>query len=288
MAAFQARLAEADDFPASIHVLNEDELKARYDMALEKENPVIKHALKLDPGKFVNMNIGGTEVVMAVVPLKDCIRFPGIKDGTLFQKNVRQSLGLNNRVNKGIKSTIFKNSQDFFFYHNGVTAICNKMKLLKDGTFEVRGLSIVNGCQSLNTILSCSEKVKTLDDAYVMFRFYEIPQRDRSDKISISTNFQSAVKPRDLRSNDRRVLTLKKLYEQKYPRGYLITKRGEEAPADRDKKYVVDLSDLGKHMISWHSQRPNIAYSETKIFDKYFEQLFKRDYKPEKIYALSQ
>ncbi len=288
LAAFQARLAEADDFPASIHVLNEDELKARYDMALEKENPVIKHSLKFEPGKFVNMNIGGTEVVMAVVPLKDCIRFPGIKDGTLFQKNVRQSLGLNNRVNKGIKSTIFKNSQDFFFYHNGVTAICNKMKLLKDGTFEVRGLSIVNGCQSLNTILSCSEKVKTLDDAYVMFRFYEIPQRDRSDKISISTNFQSAVKPRDLRSNDRRVLTLKKLYEQKYPRGYLITKRGEEAPADRDKKYVVDLSDLGKHMISWHSQRPNIAYSETKIFDKYFEQLFKRDYKPEKIYALSQ
>jgi len=288
LATFQARLAESDDIPASIHVLNEDELKARYDMALEKENPVIKHVLKLDPGKFVNMNIGGTEVVMAVVPLKDCIRFPGIKDGTLFQKNVRQSLGLNNRVNKGIKSTIFKNSHDFFFYHNGITAICNKMKLLKDGTFEVKGLSIVNGCQSLNTILSCSEKVKTLDDAYVMFRFYEIPQRDRSDKISISTNFQSAVKPRDLRSNDRRVLTLKKLFEQKYPRGYLITKRGEEAPADRDKKYVVDLSDLGKHMISWHSQRPNIAYSETKIFDKYFEQLFKRDYKPEKIYALSQ
>lgn len=288
LAIFQARLAESDDFPASIHVLNEDELKARYDIALEKENPVIKHSLKFEPGKFVNMSIGGTEVVMAVVPLKDCIRFPGIKDGTLFQKNVRQSLGLNNRVNKGIKSTIFKNSQDFFFYHNGVTAICNKMKLLEDGTFEVRGLSVVNGCQSLNTILSCSEKVKTLDDAYVMFRFYEIPQRDRSDKISISTNFQSAVKPRDLRSNDRRVLTLKKLYEQKYPRGYLITKRGEEAPADRDKRYVVDLSDLGKHMISWHSQRPNIAYSETKIFDKYFEQLFKRDYKPEKIYALSQ
>jgi len=40
-------------------------------------------------------------------------------------------------------------------------------------------------------------------------------------------------------------------------------------------------------MISWHSQRPNIAYSETKIFDKYFEQLFKRDYKADNIYALS-
>lgn len=287
LATFQLNLAEADDFPASIHVLNEDELKTRYEMALEKEHPVIKHSFQLEEGKYIKMNIGGTEVVMAALPLRDCIKFPGIKDGTLFQKNVRQSLGLNNRVNKGIKSTIFKKGQEFFFYHNGITAICSKMKLSDDGKFEASGLSVVNGCQSLNTILSCSEKVKTLDDVYIMFRFYEIPQRDRSDKISISTNSQSAVKPRDLRSNDRRVLTLKKLYEQKYPRGYLVTKRGEEPPADRDKNFVVDLSDLGKHMISWHSQRPNIAYSETKIFDKYFEQLFKRDYKPEKIYALS-
>lgn len=287
LATFQANLAEADDFPASIHVLNEDELKVRYDMVLEKENPVIKHSLELETGKYIKMGIGDTEVIMAAVPLRDCIQFPGIKDGTLFQKNVRQSLGLNNRVNKGIRSTIFRNSQDFFFCHNGITAICSKIKITEDGKFEARGLSVVNGCQSLNTILLCSEKVKTLDNAYVMFRFYEIPQRERSDKISISTNLQSTVKPRDLRSNDRRVLTLKKLYEQKYPRGYLITKRGEEAPADRDKTFVVDLSDLGKHMISWHSQRPNIAYSETKIFDKYFGQLFKRDYKPDKIYALS-
>lgn len=41
-------------------------------------------------------------------------------------------------------------------------------------------------------------------------------------------------------------------------------------------------------MISWHSQRPNIAYSENKIFDKYFEQLFKREYKPEDAQALNQ
>lgn len=160
------------------------------------------------------------------------------------------------------------------------------MSLADDGTFKVKGLSVVNGCQSLNTILSCSEKVKTLDNAFVMFRFYEIPHRDRADRISVSTNSQSPVKPRDLRSNDKRVLGLKKLYE-KYPQGYLITKRGEHAPADKDKSLVVDLVDLGKYLITWHSQRPNIAYSETRLFDKYFEQLFKRDYKPENVHALA-
>ena len=149
------------------------------------------------------------------------------------------------------------------------------------------GLSVVNGCQSLTTILSCSEKVKQLEESFVMFRFYEIKTRDRADHISVNTNSQSAVKPRDLRSNDKRVLGLKKLFEQKYSTGYLITKRGEEAPALKDKKYVLDMSDLGKYMISWHSQRPNIAYSETKIFDKYFDQLFKRDYKAENAQSLN-
>jgi hypothetical protein len=103
----------------------------------------------------------------------------------------------------------------------------------KDSKLHLHGVSVLNCCQSLNTILSCSERVKTLTDTSLLFRFYEIPQRDRADKISINTNSQSAVKPRDLRSNDRRVLNLKKAYEQKYPKGYFVSKRGETAPADR-------------------------------------------------------
>lgn len=287
LATFQRQLAESDDLSASIQFIDTEELKRRYDLALERENPSLQHKLKLQSGKYLRMNLDGTQVVIAAIPLKDCIKFPGIKDGTLFQKNVRQSLGLNNRVNKGIKNTVYKNSNDFFFFHNGITAICNRLNIDIDEELDLRGLSIVNGCQSLTTILSCSEKVKELDNSFIMFRFYEIPQRDRADKISISTNSQSAVKPRDLRSNDKKVLNLKKLFGQKYPSGYLITKRGEEPPADKDKKFVLDISDLGKYLISWHSQRPNIAYSETKIFDKYFEQLFKRDYDPENAQALN-
>ena len=150
------------------------------------------------------------------------------------------------------------------------------------------GLSIVNGCQSLNTILSCSETVKKVDDAFILFRFYEIPQRDRADKISINTNSQSAVKARDLRSNDKRVLAIKKAYELKYPTGYFVTKRGESAPADRNKDHVVELSDFAKNLVAWQTLRPNLSYGETKIFDKYFDTLFKnKDYPPENVFALN-
>jgi len=290
LASFQKQLVELSentDFNSSIFVIDKDELRRRYDLALEKDNPLINHTINLNGTEKFQFEVAGNKVLIAALPLKECIKLPGIKDGTLFQKNVRQSLGLSNRVNKGIKSTIYSDiHKDFFFYHNGITAICNKMHF-DNTSLSLNGLSVVNGCQSLTTILSCSERVKNIDDTYVLFRFYEIPLRDKADKISVNTNSQSAVKPRDLRSNDKRVLNIKRLFEQKFPNGYFITKRGENAPASKDKDFVLDLVNLGKYLITWHSQRPNIAYSETKIFDKYFEQLFKKDYSPEKAQALN-
>jgi hypothetical protein len=289
LATFQqslVELSENESFNASIFVIDADELKNRYELALEKDNPTINHKIDLTNCPVLEANISGNKAVIAAIPLKECIRFPGIKDGTLFKKNVRQSLGLSNRVNKGIKSTIYSDQhKEFFFYHNGITAICNNIKL-ENSKLILNGFNVVNGCQSLTTMLSCSEQVKKIDETYVLFRFYEIPQRERADKISINTNSQSAVKPRDLRSNDKKVLNMKRAYELKYANGYFITKRGEQPPASKDKKHVVDLVNLGKYLISWHSQRPNIAYSETKIFDKYYDQLFKKDYPSENILAL--
>jgi hypothetical protein len=283
-----AKLSEGEVFNATIHVIDDDELRRRYDYAIESDNPSISYKLNLSDSKYMYHEIAGTPVLVAALPLKECIKLPGIKDGTLFQKNVRQSLGSSNAVNKGIRSTIIGSERsDFFFFHNGVTALCNKMALDGD-TLSLWGLSVVNGCQSLNTILACSETVKKADDAFILFRFYEIPQRLRADKISISTNSQSAVKARDLRSNDKRVLSIKKAYELKYPSGYFITKRGETAPASKDASSVIDLSEFAKTLIAWHSQRPNFSYGETKIFDKYFETLFKnKDYLPENIFALN-
>ena len=110
---------------------------------------------------------------------------------------------------------------------------------------------------------------------------------EKADKITNSTNSQSAVKARDLRSNDKIVLSIKKNYEQMYPNGYLVTKRGENVDTTKyDSGHIIQLTDLGKELIAWHSQRPTLSYSETKIFDIYFTQLFKKDYPAEDVQAL--
>src|SRR5216683_6056084 len=119
-----AKLSEKEDFDATIHVIDDDELRRRYEYAIESDNPSINYTLELAGSKYMYHEIAGTPVLIAAVPLKECVKLPGIKDGTLFQKNVRQSLGSSNVVNKGIRSTILGDKRsDFFFFHNGVTAL---------------------------------------------------------------------------------------------------------------------------------------------------------------------
>ena len=272
-----------------LKVVSNHVLTALYDESLNHCRPYLDHVFNLEADKYKKLVIGGTNVVVVAMPLKECVNIEGIQEGTLFRKNVRQSLGMRNRVNKGIADTIRHDSKNLFFLHNGITAICSQMRIQGNQLF-VKDLNVVNGCQSLSTIYSCSEAAKAAVESYVLFRFYEIDDSLRADRISTSTNSQSAVKARDLRSNDKSVLQMKKMYEEKYPGGCFLTKRGEVAPAASDKEHHVDLSLLGKLLIAWHLQRPTISYSETKIFDKYFDTLFNREdvYSPEDVQALNE
>ena len=284
---FQKKLSDNETLSANLVVVDNETLRFKYNEALNRNRPYINHELNLEEGKYMELMIDGTKAVVAALPLKDCVKIPGIKDGSLFRKNVRQSLGSSNKVNKGIARTIKNNAGDFFFLHNGITAICSQMSV-HNRILSVKELNVVNGCQSLSTIFSCSELAKKADNAYILFRFYEISDAERADSISTSTNSQSAVKARDLRSNDKAVLAMKKAYEQFYPDGYFVTKRGEKVDSVKyNTAHVVNLTDLGKQLIAWHSQRPNLSYGETKIFDKYFDQLFRREYAPENIQALN-
>lgn len=287
MEAFQKELSDHEALSASLVVIDNEMLCFKYSEALNRNRPYINHEFLLENGKYMELTIDGTKAVIAALSLKDCVKIPGIKDGSLFRKNVRQSLGTSNKVNKGIARTIKNNAGDFFFLHNGITAICSQMSV-HDGILSVKELNVVNGCQSLSTIFSYSELAKRAEHSYILFRFYEISDAERADHISISTNSQSAVKARDLRSNDKAVLAMKKAYEQFYPDGYFVTKRGEKVDTVKyNTAHVVNLTDLGKQLIAWHSQRPNLSYGETKIFDKYFDQLFRREYAPEKVQALN-
>lgn len=273
----------------NIIIVDEKILERRYNDAFNLKIPCINYEFRLEEGKYIYTKINGTKIVTAILKLRDCIKIPGIQDGSLFRKNIRQSLGKTVKVNREIARTLRNYPGDFFLLHNGITAICSRIEFPSHNVMLAEDISVVNGCQSLTTIYNNSEAIRrAIEEGYIMFKFYEISSTERIDKITTSTNSQNTVKARDLRSNDEIVLKLKEEYERTYPEGQLITKRGEKPAHNKNKKYVTDLSLLSKLLISWHAQKPSATHAENTIFRTYFDSIFRSDYTPEKIYALNE
>lgn len=284
---FRQELSDNAELSASLVVVDSHVLEARYNDSIGLSSAGVTHSFTLEPGRYMDVNINGTRAVTAVIPLRDCVKIPGIQDGSLFRKNVRQALSKTTKVNKDIAQSLRENPGEFFFLHNGITAICSSLKIEGD-TLYTEGLNVVNGCQSLTAIYSAGESLKKSGEGYIIFRFYEISDTARADVISTSTNSQNTVKPRDLRSNDKHILAMKKSFEQLYPDGLLITKRGEKAGPGKNPLHVTELATLGKMLISWHLQRPMLTHEESKIFSDNFKLLFHRQYTPENVQALSE
>ncbi|MBQ7155083.1 MAG: AIPR family protein [Synergistaceae bacterium] len=282
---YRQEMSNDDTLNAALSVIDAKGLENRYMEAVSSTGASINHYFSLEPGMFMHVEIAGKRTVIAVISLRECLNIPGIQDGSLFRRNVRQSLGDRVKVNKEIALSLKKHPREFFFLYNGITATCSSLKL--DGNnLHVENLSVVNGCQSLTTIFGNSETVKKSGEGYILFRFYEIDNGGETDTISLSTNSQNTVKARDLRSNDKKVLELKKAYEHCYPDGQFITKRGEKPGLSKNKAHIIELSVLGKMLITWHVQRPTETHVETKIFSDYFNMLFQREYSPEDVQAL--
>lgn len=289
-AAFSQKLAESDTFTASLTLVNTDLIETRLAEADAHELPSLQHTIRIDPAQTLVTHVANARTVVTLLPLRECLGFPGITDGRLFRKNVRQSLGGNNKVNRALRQTLYSDKiKEFFFYHNGVTALCDRLEVDdKLNQIRVKGLSVVNGCQSLSTIYTASERVRAEhgSGACLLFRLYEIPERSLGDRISVNTNSQTAVKPRDLRSNDRVMVGLKKAYESRYPDGFFISQRGQQRPADKDANMTVDAAVLAKMLMAWQCQRPNISHNEKKLFDEHYKTIFRTGYDPASILAL--
>ena len=85
---FQKELADNENFQANLYVVDNETLRFKYEEALNKDRPYINYRFHLEKDKYMQLALGGTKVVIAALPLKECINIPGIKDGRLFRKNV--------------------------------------------------------------------------------------------------------------------------------------------------------------------------------------------------------
>lgn len=126
----------------------------------------------------------------------------------LFARNIRGFLG-DTAINDGMKETLKSQPEHFWYFNNGITIVCDSARKTAEkgrGILRVTNPQVINGQQTCRTLHSLPTSA-----ASVLVRVISIPRDEQRtmrqferlvSDIVASTNWQNAILPSDLRSND--------------------------------------------------------------------------------------
>jgi len=215
---------------------------------------------------------GDTRTLIAPIKAFDLANLSGIQDQSLFDYNVRGSLG-RTQVNKDIVKSIRdpKLHKLFPLFHNGITIVCEKITDTPE-QIELQNYSVVNGCQSL-TALFQNRKYIT-GDLRVLTKIIQLGKGSLlSETITHYSNNQNGVKARDFKANHPTQIRLQNEFKQFYggQYGYEI-KRGEALGTGE----VISNEDAGLYLMSFDLKEPWATPRAYQVFDDKHADLFGR------------
>jgi len=131
--------------------------------------------------------------------------------GRLFSENIRDFIGFS-EVNEDIIETIKSEPENFYFYNNGITALCqsiNKKPLggsdRSSGIFVAEDFKIVNGAQSVGTLGNAFEKIpEKVAETKIFIKVISLEDCPDGFGLSVTkkTNTQNKIDKRDFVSLD--------------------------------------------------------------------------------------
>lgn len=130
----------------------------------------------------------------------------------LVDRNIRRFKGTTT-VNTGLSETLQQEAQHFFYFNNGVTFLCDSIQEQhprdphrQTGRFRVRGLSIINGAQTVGAIAREPLAHYDAHPTVVMATFVclENAPDGFGDRVTQSRNRQNAVELEDFAALDER------------------------------------------------------------------------------------
>ncbi len=154
----------------------------------------------------------------------------------LVDRNIRRFKGTTT-VNAGLTETLRQEAQHFFYFNNGVTFLCDSITEQhprdphrQTGKFRIRGLSIINGAQTVGAIAREPQAHYDAHPTVVMATFVclENAPDGFGDRVTQSRNRQNAVELEDFAALDERQ-TMWQQTLQMAGITYLV-KQGEDDP----------------------------------------------------------
>ncbi|GAB5456338.1 MAG: hypothetical protein Hens2KO_25670 [Henriciella sp.] len=209
-----------------------------------------------------------------IFPVKalELVAMEGIQDGSLFSLNVRQSLG-NTKVNKALtKSVVDANEHSKFpLYHNGVTILCKKAEFADD-KLTITDYVVVNGAQSISTFSKNSDVLT--NDLRVLAKVIQLDDGDLSRAITVNSNNQNAIKPRDLKSTNDVQVRLREEFRKIFGGNFEFEiKRGQESDGS---EVTITNEEAGRLLLAFDLQEPYSCHQVYKLFDDKYGEIFAR------------
>ncbi len=221
----------------------------------------------------IEYEAGGASSRIFLAPALNVTKMKGIFDGSLFEQNVRLSLG-NTKVNKSIKESIRTKSEHgrFPLYHNGINVLCREIVKEDDDSIAVQDYVVVNGAQSLTSLLS--ERAKITDDLKILVKLIEVKgDVSLSQKITRNSNNQNAIKARDMKSNHNLQQRIKVEVEEKsFCKVAYEIKQGENNKG----KEVLTNEVAGLILLAADLEQPWNCHQKYKIMDELHSSIFGR------------
>jgi hypothetical protein len=191
---------------------------------------------------------------------------------SLYNMNIRRFLGKKGEVNKGLTETLQKEPGHFYYYNNGISALCDSFTFdEKTKKVKIKRLQIVNGAQTLGA-LRYADKDKA-SEALILVKLTAIKHATRETGIAAAlirtNNTQNTLRIPDFRSNDNIQLWLENKFKNTKTRGEMLQiayGRKRPYPRSASSQQVIKLQDLGKIRYAWlHDPRIPIA-DPAKLF----------------------
>ena len=159
----------------------------------------------------------------------------------IFTPNIRVYLG-NTDINQGIIETLKNEPENFWYYNNGITALCrsiNKKPIggssRDHGIFECNDFQIINGAQTIGSVYEASRlDSSNTDIATIPIRIISLEDcpEDFSKKVTKYNNTQNKIDKRDFVALDpeqERIKTELYFYKVMY-----VYRSGEVIPQNQE------------------------------------------------------
>lgn len=227
-------------------------------------------------GTAIQENFNYKRVILGRISVIEIYSLMEMFGDSLLEKNIRRYLG-KNAVNDGIVQTLLNSEkrQNFFFFNNGVTMICEKFSYNglqeKDWNIKIKRLQIINGGQTCKTIFQTLKENPDIDfsQVYLLIRLYEVNDDEGIiQDITYATNSQNPVDFRDLKSNDERQVLLEK---GAHDLGYLYKRKRDNVININ----VIPSTVAAEAVFAVWREKPHLAkYRRNEFFDKYYLEIF--------------